>query len=77
MEDILQLLEQFPCIYQPLRFRKDLCEIRALIDLGSEVNAIIPAYTVKLGFEVHKTDIEAQKIQGFTLGIFGIVLATF
>lgn len=31
------------CIYYPIRFKKN--EIQALIDSGSEVNAMTPAYT--------------------------------
>ena len=36
-----------------------------------------PAYAAKLGFQVRKTNIEAQKIDGSTLETFGMVLADF
>ena len=45
-------LERVPCIYYPLRFRKNTEGVRALVDSGSEVNAITPTYTAKLGFKV-------------------------
>ena len=48
---------------------------RALIDLGSEVNAMTPAYTAKLGLKVRETDIGVQKIDGSTLDTFRIVWA--
>ena len=36
-----------------------------------------PAYALKLGLKIRKTDIGAQKIDGSTFDIFGIVLADF
>ena len=36
-----------------------------------------PAYASKLGLQVHRTNIEAQKIDGSTLKTFGMVLASF
>ena len=70
-------LERVPCIHYPLRFRKDTAGVRALVDSGSEVNAMTPAYAAKLGLQVRKTDIGAQKIDGSTLKTFGMVLADF
>ena len=71
------LLERVPCIHYPLRFRKDKeNEVRALIDSGSEVNAMTPAYASKLGLRVRQTDVGAQKIDGSTLETFGMVLAS-
>ena len=70
-------LEWVLCIHYLLRFQKDTAGIRALVDLGSEVNAITPAYVAKLGLEVRKTDIRAQKIDSSTLETFGMVLADF
>ena len=77
MEDTSRPLERVPCIHHPLRFRKDLRETRALIDSGSEVNAMTPAYAAKLGLGVRETNIGAQKIDGSTLHTFGMVLADF
>ena len=77
MEDTSRPLERVPCIHHPLRFRKNLRKTRALIDLGSEVNAMTPAYVAKLGLGVQETDIGAQKIDGSILDTFGMVLADF
>ena len=39
------ILDQVPCIHYPVQFRKDKgATIQALIDLGSKVNAMTPAY---------------------------------
>ena len=70
-------LEWLQCIHYPLRFRKDTVGVRALVDLGSKVNAMTPAYAAKLGLQVRKADIGAQKIDGSTLETFGMVLADF
>ena len=58
------VLERVPCIHYPLRFRKDTAGVRALVDSGSEVNAMTPAYAAKLGLQVRKTEIGSQKIDG-------------
>ena len=70
-------LERVLCVHYPLRFRKDTADVRALIDSGSEVNAMTPAYASKLGLRVRHTDVGAQKIDGSTLQTFGMVLANF
>ena len=49
--------------------------MRAVIDSGSKVNAMHPAYTMKLGFCIRKIDIGVQKINGSYLDTFGIVIA--
>ena len=71
------ILERVPYIHYPLRFRKDTTGVRALVDSGSEVNAITLAYAAKLDLQVRKTDIRTQKIDGSTLKTFGMVLADF
>ena len=70
-------LEWVPCVYYPLCFRKDTTDVRALIDLGSEVNTITPAYVSKLGLQTHHSNVRAQKIDGSILQTFGMVLASF
>ena len=77
MENTLRLLERVLCIHHLLHFQKDLQETRVLIDLGNEVNAMTPTYATKLGLKIRKTDIKAQKIDGFTVNNFGMVLADF
>ena len=70
-------LERVPCIHYPFCFQKDTADIRALINLGSKVNAMTPAYASKLGLKVQPTNVEAQKIDGSTYNTFEIVLANF
>ena len=70
-------LERVSCIYYPFRFRKDTADIKALIDSGSEVNTMTPAYASKLGLQVRYTNVGAQKIDCSTLQTFGMVLANF
>ena len=44
------------------------------MDLGKEVNIIYPIYTIKFGFYTSKIDIGIQKIDGFYLDIFEIII---
>ena len=48
--------------------------MRAVIDSGSKVNAMHPAYTMKLGFCIRKIDVRAQKINGSHLNTFEMVI---
>ena len=52
MEDILWSLEKVSYIYHLLRFPKDSYKTKALINLGSKINTITPAYAVKLGLKI-------------------------
>ena len=70
-------MERVPCIHYPVQFKKDTGKIQALIDSGSEVNAMTPAYAKKLGLRVRKTNVGAQKIDGSTLETYGMVIAGF
>lgn len=63
-------LECVPYIYYLVRFQKDQVDTKALIDLGSEVNAMHPAYAKKIGLSVQRTDVGAQKIDGSALAMF-------
>ena len=63
------------CIYYPVRFQEE--QVKALLDNGSEVNAMNPDYARKLELKIRKINIGAQKIDGSTLKIFGIVIADF
>ena len=73
-------LKQILYIRYPARFRrknnkdKDK-DVGALIDSGSEVNAMHPVYATKLGLHTSKIDVSAQKINGSHLDIFGMVIA--
>ena len=66
-----------PCIHYPVRFQEDQEQVRALLDSGSKVNAMSPAYAKKLGLKTRKTNVGAQKIDGSTLETFGMVIADF
>ena len=48
-----------------------------MLDSGSEVNAISPAYAKRLGLKTRKTNVGAQKIDGSALETFGMVIADF
>ena len=53
------------------------CPLRALFDLGSEVNTIHPTFAWELGLPIKPTDVGAQKIDGTILDTFGIVVTAF
>lgn len=72
-----EILKLILCIYYLVSFKKDQAGVQALIDSKSKVNAIIPVYTLKLGFKVRPTDIKAQKIDNFIFNTFEIALASF
>ena len=67
------------CIHYPIRFQEDQGQeqIRALLDSGSEVNAMSSTYAEKLGLKTWKTNVGAQKIDGSALETFGMVIADF
>ena len=48
--------------------------MRALLNSGSKINAINPAFTEKLGFHIRKINVRAQKIDGSALETFEIVI---
>lgn len=59
--------ECIPCIYYPLHFKKDWTKVWTLLDSNDKVNAMISAYIASLGLKIWPTDIEAQKVDDFTL----------
>lgn len=71
------VLEKVSCIHYPLCFRKDTIEVKVLLDSGNEINAITLAYAAKIGLKICFTNLEAQKINDFTLDTFRMVLANF
>ena len=77
------VLERVPCIHYPVRFQEDSKQegqqqqVRALLDSGSEVNAMSPAYAKRLGLKTWKINVRAQKIDDFILETFGMVIADF
>ena len=52
-------LEWVPYIYYLLYFWKDTTGVRALIDLGSDVNTRTPVYISKLGLKIYLTNVRA------------------
>ena len=48
-----------------------------VLDLDSKINSVHPVFAKKLGLPIRPTDIGAQKIDGTTLDIYGMVIAAF
>ena len=55
----------------------DKALMQALINSGSEVNAIHPSFVKQLGFFMRPIDVEAQKIDGTMLDTHGMVVEAF
>ena len=74
----VRVLDQVPCIYYPMQFWKNQGkEILALLNFGSEVNAMTLAYTAQLEIKVQMTNVGTQKIDRSSLKTYNIVIATF
>ena len=65
------------CIHYSIWFQKNKGTIYTLIDFGSKVNAMLSVYAKKLGLQIWKTNIGAQKINRSTLFTFEMVIAEF
>ena len=73
-----EALECLSCIYYPVRFKNtNKAQVQALINSGSEVNAIHPTFAKQLGLPIRPTDVGVQKIDGTTLDTYGIVVVAF
>ena len=72
-----EALERVPYINIPVWFKNDKTQIQALVDWGSEVNAIYPSFAEQLGLPIRPIDVEAQKIDGTILNTHGMVVAAF
>ena len=70
-------LMRVPCIRYPVTFRKKSVSMSALLDSGSEVNAIHLTLARELRLPIRTTDVGAQKIDGTLLDIFEMVVAVF
>ena len=71
-----------PYIHYPIRFQEDQEQrgqeqVRALLNSGSKVNAMIPASAKRLGLKTQKINVGAHKIDGSALETFGMVIADF
>lgn len=70
-------LKRMSYIYHLIRFEKNQAKIQALLDFGSKINAMTPAYAAKLGLKDQSTNVGAQKIENSTLKTLGKILANF
>ena len=71
-------MERVSCIHYPVQFKgTNETQVQALIDSGSEVNAIHPTFVKELGLPIRPTDVGAQKIDDTTLDTYGMVVAAF
>ena len=74
----MRVVDRVPCICYLVQFRKDKGkDILALLDSGSKVNAMTPAYVAYLGLKVRVTNVGAQKIDRSSLATYGMVIAAF
>ena len=74
----VRVLDRLSCIYYLVQFRKDKDkDILALLESGSEVNAMTPAYAAYLGFKVKIIIDRMQKINKSLLITYVIIIATF
>ena len=74
----VKVLDQVPYICYPIQFRKDKGkDVLALLNSGSEINVMTPAYAAHLGLKVRMTNIGAQIINRSSLATYGIVIAAF
>ena len=67
------------CIQYLVQFKKNTskAQVQALIDLGSKVNTIHPAFAKQLGLPIRPTDVGARKIDSTTLNTYGMVVVAF
>ena len=72
-----EVVVRVPYIHYLVQFQEDQEQVKALLDSGSEVNPINPAFTRKLGLHIRKTNVGAQKIDGSALEIFEMIIADF
>ena len=74
----VRVLDRVPYICYPVQFCKDKGkDVLALLDFGSEVNAMTPGYTVYLDLKVRMTNVCVQKIDRSSLAIYSIVITAF
>ena len=74
----VKVLERVPCICYSVQFCKDKGKnVLALLNSGIEVNAMTSAYAAYLDFKVKMINVGVQKIDGFSLATYDIVIAAF
>ena len=73
-----EALECVSYIYYPVQFKDtSKAQVQALINSGSEVNAIHPTFAKWLGLFIIPTNIGAQKIDSIMLDTYRMVVAVF
>ncbi len=72
----LETLQCIPYIWYLVQIQGSP-NVKALIDSGSEVNAMTPTYVAELGFTTRKTSVGAQKIDGSPLETYSMASASF
>ena len=73
----LRNLARVPYNWYSITFWRKSVPVLALFNSSSEVNAIHPTFAQELRLPIRPTDVEAQKIDGATLDIYGMVFAAF
>ena len=64
-----------PYIHYPIRFQEE--QIKSLLNSGSKINTTNLDFAWKLSLKVWKTNVRAQKINGFVLETFKMVITNF
>lgn len=52
-------------------------KVRALLDSGSEINAMTPIFIAKLRLRPRRTNVGTQKIDGLALETYGMISTVF
>ena len=74
----VRVLDKIPCIHYPVKFCSDKNkDVLALLDSGSKVNTMTPAYAAYLGLKVRVINIGAQKVDGSLLATYSMVIIVF
>ena len=74
----VRVFDRVSCICCLVQFRKNKGKnILALLDSGSKENAMTPVYAAHLSLKVRVINVGAQKIDGFSLVTYCMVLAAF
>ena len=74
----VRVLDKVFCICYPIQFRKDKSkDVLALLDSGSKVNAMSPAYAAHLDLKVRVTNVGVQKIDESSLATYDMVITAF
>ena len=74
-ENLGSNLVRVPYIHYPINFGKK--SVSALVNSGSEFNAVYPAFAKKLGLLIRPTNVGAQKIDGAAWETYWMVVAAF